>query len=79
MAVTTWYDVRSDNFGGAYENPLKAIEVWRKWHNARLSVSLWSQGEGEEEATLIGEPIDITHLALHLIENEREREQGRAR
>lgn len=76
--ISNFYHLETEDYEGGYENPLDVVREWRKRPDTRIFVSKWATPEGGE-GELIGEPIDITHLALHLIENEREREQGRAR
>ena len=76
--ISNFYTLKTEDNEVGYENPLEMVKEWRKRPNARIFVSKWATPEGGE-GTLIGEPIDITHVALHLIEDERERGQRRAR
>lgn len=80
MAISNFYHLETEDYEGGYQSPLEVVREWRKRPNTRIFVSKWATPEGEgEEGLLIGEPIDITHLALHLIEDERERGQRRVR
>lgn len=78
MGESNYYTLKSGGNEVGFENPLEMVKAWRSSPNTRVFVSKWATLEAGEE-TLIGEPIDITHLALHLIEDERERGQRRVR
>ena len=78
MGESNYYTLKSGGNEAGFENPLEMVKAWRSSPNARIFVAKWAT-VGEGESVLIGEPIDVTHLALHLIEDERERGQRRAR